>query len=186
VRLRALALGAAAALAGCGSGEPGGDFGAFTDCASVGRPQAVGDPAGDAPGAPPSGDLVGAALARGDGRLCATFTTRERAASGSAFVLELRPRQDPVGPLVALEVTLLGGEPPEVRLRSADAGEARGTALPGATVGSRGSRLSLVVPLEAITGATDRAVAQDPGWAARVLGGDGRERWADATLRFGA
>ena len=169
---------AAVALAGCGGDDLGGDFGTYTDCAHVGRLDTVTDPSGDAGGGPGSADLVAASLAQGEGRLCARFETRAAAESGSAFVLELRPEGDPAGPLVALTVAILAGQEPEVLVRSTDAGEA-GRLLEDATVGSDGTRLSLALPLGALAGATDRAVAETPAWSVRVISTDGEERWTD-------
>ena len=67
-------------LSACGDDSDQQEFGAFTDCATIGRPVVTNDPRGDqrrTNGTPddsaPQGDLVALRLARGGDRLCAEF-----------------------------------------------------------------------------------------------------------------
>jgi hypothetical protein len=100
------------ALAACGGAD---QFGDHVDCAATGRAVTVSDPAGDAGAG--RGDLVKAALARGGGRICATLGTRDDVKAPTAFALTLTPDG---APPAQVEVTVLGGVDPRVRVRTAE------------------------------------------------------------------
>jgi hypothetical protein len=149
---RAILFGAAVAaaalgLSGCG-GSGSGDAGRFTDCAHVGRLTTVSDPARDQGGRiagvpdEPQGDLVGARLARGHGRLCAEFRARGRVRPAAAYLLLLRPQHSDT-PLVQLEATVFAAEAPRALLNAGERGGAFRHI--DAVVGIKDDRLSIVV-----------------------------------------
>ncbi|MBI5105146.1 MAG: hypothetical protein HZB46_09225 [Solirubrobacterales bacterium] len=176
----ALALALALGLGACGGDDLGGGFGTLTDCAKVGRATSAADRTGDAPA---DVDLVRATLARDRGRLCLDVRVAGEVGSGTAYALELTPAGDPSGPPVTVEVTLLAGQEPQVRRRSLDAGE-RGAAVEDAVVGGEGDRLTVLVPREAFSGATERGVVADPDWRVRALAiVDGERRGDDLQPR---
>jgi hypothetical protein len=127
---------ASLALTACGGAR---DFGDPVDCADTGRPVTVTDREGDARSG--RGDLVEAALARGGGRLCATFELRDEVKAPTAVALVLTPDGAPPS---QLEVLLLGGTDPRVRLRTAE-----GVRDVRAEVGGKGNRLSVRTALPA-------------------------------------
>jgi hypothetical protein len=147
-----LAAGAAAAtvaLAGCGDDAGNREFGAFTDCATVGRPVTTNDPTADqrrTNGTPddsaPQGDLVRLRVMKSPSRLCAEFQVKEPIKPYVAFVLTMRP-QDRDTPVVQLEATVLAGQPPEGLLDATGTG--RSFRKIDATVGIKGDRLSVLV-----------------------------------------
>jgi hypothetical protein len=120
---------ASLALAACGGAD---EFGDRVDCAETGRAVTVTDPAGDAGAG--RGDLVEASLARGDGRICATLRTRDDIKAPTAFALTLTPDG---APPAQVEVTLLGGVDPRVRVRTAE-----GLRDVAAEVGGKGREIS--------------------------------------------
>jgi hypothetical protein len=118
------------ALAACGDA---GGFGDRVDCTGTGRAVRVADRSGDAPSG--RGDLVSAALARGGGRLCATLRTRGDVKAPTAFALVLTPDG---APPVQVEVVLLGGTDPRVRVRTAE-----GVRDVAADVGGKGREIAV-------------------------------------------
>jgi hypothetical protein len=117
------------ALAACGSAER---FGDQVDCSATGRPVTVSDAAGDVGAG--RGDLVKASLARGGGRICATLRTRDDVKAPTAFALTLTPDG---APPAQVEVTVLGGVDPRVRVRTPE-----GVRDVPAEVGGQGGELS--------------------------------------------
>jgi hypothetical protein len=136
-------------LAACGDDSDQQEFGAFTDCATIGRPVLTNDPKGDqrrTNGTPddsaPQGDLVALRLARGGDRLCAEFQAASPIKPYVAYVVTMRP-QDRDTPVVQLEATVLAGQPPEAQLDATGTG--RSFRKIDATVGIKGDRLSILV-----------------------------------------
>jgi hypothetical protein len=126
-------------------------YGTFTDCSSFAQPVVTNDPKGDqrttkgeTTAASPQGDLIALRLAKdpkGD-RLCAEFTAAAQIQPYVAYVLTMRPQATET-PVVQLEVTVLGGEAPKALLDTSGTGKDF-RKIP-ATVGIKGSRLSVVV-----------------------------------------
>jgi hypothetical protein len=147
--LTAGAVGAFTLAAGCGSTDDTHNYGRFTDCGTIGRLVTTTDPTGDQrrtngtpANAAPMGDLVQLDLARGDGKVCAEFTTNAQIRPYAAFVLTMRP-QDTDTPLLQLEAVVLAGQAPSANLDVTGTGESF-KKIP-ATVGIDGDRLSIVV-----------------------------------------
>jgi hypothetical protein len=152
-----------ALAAGCGQTDDTLNYGAFTDCAKVGRPVATSDPTGDqrrtngtAADAAPMGDLTKLRVARGGGKLCAEFTTDDQIRPYAAFVLTMRP-QDADAPVLQLEAVVLAGEAPKANLDVSGTG--RSFRRIPATVGIKGNRLSIVVTKEPFAKAGPEAAA---------------------------
>ena len=107
IMLGAGALATASLAAGCGRTDDTHAYGTFTDCATIGKPVTTNDPSGDQrrtngtpANAAPMGDLVQLRLARGNGKLCAEFTTKAQIRPYAAFDLTMRPQDadTPVSP----------------------------------------------------------------------------------------
>jgi hypothetical protein len=150
------------ALTACGGAR---EFGDRVDCAQTGPAATRSDPAGDA-GAKRA-DLVEAALARGGGKLCATFRVRADIEAPTAYALTLTPAGDPPA---QLEVVVLGGTDPRVRLRTAE-----GVRDVDAEVGGKGAELWL---------RTDDPVSGPLRWQAQaVVPGQRRDVTAETPSR---
>jgi hypothetical protein len=139
----------AALAAGCGTTDDTHNYGAFTDCAKIGRPVTTNDPEGDqrrtngtSSGAAPMGDLTKLRIARGGGKLCAEFTTNAQIRPYAAFVLTMRPQATDT-PVLQLEAVVLAGEAPRANLDVTGTGRAFRKV--DARVGIDGNRLSIVV-----------------------------------------
>ncbi|WCB94546.1 hypothetical protein DSM104299_03283 [Baekduia alba] len=148
-RATAILLGTVAlVLSACG-GDDSKSYGTFTDCATIGKPVTISDPAGDQrrsngtrDDSAPQGDLVKLRVAKSANRLCAEFTAKEQIKPYVAFVLTMRP-QDSDTPVVQLEATVLAGQAPQAMLDASGTGRSFGKV--DATVGIDGKRLSIVV-----------------------------------------
>ena len=136
-------------FAACGSTDDTLNFGSFTDCAKVGKPVVVSDPAGDQrhtngikDTTQPKGDLIRLRVAKNARQLCAEFTVREPIRPYVAYVLTMRPQETDT-PVVQLEATVLAGQAPDAQL------DARGTGRSfrpvDAKVGIEGEKLSILV-----------------------------------------
>lgn len=161
----------ALAVAGCGDTSPRGfDVGTLSDCAAVGTPQTVTDPAHDARGDQPDGraDLVRASLSRGRNGLCADVRTADPVGPTTLYALVLRPRNAD-RPVVAVEVGILAGTSPEITLRRDTGRPLRDVA---GAIAVKGRRMTVRV---------DRAPLERVG--AQSLLGDGR--WEVRTLVAG-
>jgi hypothetical protein len=142
-------LAAVAGLTACGQTDSTLNFGAFTDCAKIGRPVVTDDPAGDQrtskgvkATAEPKGDLLRLRVAKNPNQLCAEFTADAPIRPYVAFVLTMRPQATDT-PVVQLEASVLAGQAPEVLLDTSGTG--RHFASIKGTVGISGRRLSVLV-----------------------------------------
>lgn len=161
--LAAFAVVVAAAVAKrAGDGDDVKRYGTFTDCATFATPVVTDDPRGDQRTtkgekveASPQGDLIRLRLAksRAGDRLCVEFQAAGAVKPYVAYVLTMRP-QDRETPVVQLETTVLGGEPPKAMLDTTGTGKDFRTV--PATIGIAGDKLSIVVARSAFT-------AQDAG-----------------------
>ncbi|MET0600417.1 MAG: hypothetical protein ABW167_00330, partial [Baekduia sp.] len=140
-------------LAACGQSDDTLNFGAFTDCAKVGRPVVIDDPSGDQRAskgvqatAEPKGDLLRLRVAKSANELCAEFTADAPIRPYVAYVLTMRPQATET-PVVQLEASVLAGQAPEVLLDVSGTGknfrDIKGT------VGISGRRLSVLVTRKA-------------------------------------
>lgn len=139
-------------LAACGQSDDTLNFGAFTDCAKVGRPVVTNDPSGDQRAskgvqttAEPKGDLLRLRVAKSANELCAEFTADAPIRPYVAFVLTMRPQAADT-PVVQLEASVLAGQAPEALLDVSGTG--RHFRKIKAKVGIRGRRLSVLVARE--------------------------------------
>jgi hypothetical protein len=142
-------LGAVVGLTACGQTDDTLNFGAFTDCAKIGRPVVTDDPTGDQrtskgvqETAEPKGDLVRLRVAKNPNQLCAEFTADAPVRPYTAFVLTMRPQAGET-PVVQLEASVLAGQAPEILLDTSGTGR-RFRKIKG-TVGISGKRISVLV-----------------------------------------
>jgi hypothetical protein len=142
-------LAAVVGLAACGQTDDTLNFGAFTDCAKVGRPVVTDDPPGDQrtskgvkASAEPKGDLVRLRVAKNPNQLCVEFTADAPIRPYVAYVMTMRP-QGADAPVVQLEASVLAGQAPEVLLDAGGTG--RHFRRIKATVGISDHRLSVLV-----------------------------------------
>jgi hypothetical protein len=125
------------------------NYGVFTDCARIGTPVVVNDPAGDqrrSEGATiksaPHGDLMRLRIAKSATQLCTEFQVKGPVVPYVAYVLTMRPQATDT-PVAQLEAVVLAGQAPDAMLDLTGTG--RNFRKIKAKVGIEGNRLSILV-----------------------------------------